>query len=244
MHANSRPVTSNQSDVHDQLSSLVARYATTHFKKPVADVNRHAFVQAISNWRAAGSPSLIIDAGCGVGLSTLNLANTFSQSFVIGIDQSADRLGRQIAWHGDTPTNCIRIRADLVDFWRLLLEAGIYPAQHYLLYPNPWPKKTQLGRRWHGHPVFPVIIALGGIIECRSNWKIYIDEFAAALRQLSGQTVMSEAYCVAPPGNTATALAPALTPFEEKYRASGHALWRCRIELAAQACDARMSTLS
>jgi tRNA G46 methylase TrmB len=242
MHANSRPVTSNQADVHEELSSVVTRYATTVFKKPIAEVNRQAFEQAIARWRAAGCQPLIIDAGCGVGLSTLNLAKTFSQSFVIGIDQSADRLARRIEWLGAAPPNCLRIRADLVDFWRLLLEAGIHPAQHYLLYPNPWPKKPHLGRRWHGHPVFPAIVALGGLIECRSNWKIYTDEFAAALQQLSGQAVVSESYEVAAADEAAADLPPSMTPFEEKYRASGHSLWRCRAQLPPQTTEASIPT--
>lgn len=174
-------------------------------------------------WREAGNAPLIIDAGCGVGLSTRRLAQAHPESFVIGIDQSADRLGRHPAWTDEYAANYTLVRANLVDYWRLLLEAGIRPQQHYLLYPNPWPKKPQLSRRWHGHPIFPTIIALGGAIECRSNWKIYIDEFAAAVQQLNGQAVATEPY---------QATGTPLTPFEEKYRASGHALWRCRTQLA------------
>lgn len=226
MHANSRIVTSNQPGIHDQLSTLVSRHASTHFKKPIAEVNQLAFARSITAWQAAGRAPLIIDAGCGVGLSSWRLAQAHPASFVIGIDQSADRLERQTGWSGEPPTNCILVRADLVDYWRLLHTAGIRPQQHYLLYPNPWPKKPQLARRWHGHAVFPTIVALGGAIECRSNWKIYIDEFAAALQQLTGLPVITESYL--PSAN-------ALTPFEEKYHASGHAIWRCRIALAPQA---------
>lgn len=226
MHANSRIVTSNQPGIHDQLSTLINRHANTHFKKPIAEVNQLAFTRSISTWRSAGSAPLIIDAGCGVGLSTWRLAQAHPTCFVIGIDQSADRLGRQTGWSGDPPANCVLVRADLVDYWRLLLAAEIRPQQHYLLYPNPWPKKQQLARRWHGHAVFPIIVALGGAIECRSNWKIYVDEFASALQQLTGLPVITESYL--PADN-------ALTPFEAKYHASGHALWRCRIALAPEA---------
>jgi len=102
-----------------------------------------------------------------------------------------------------------------------MLDAGIPPVRHYLLYPNPWPKIGQLARRWHGHPVFPTIVALGGELECRSNWRIYIEEFALALTQLSGQPLQCEAYAPASP----------ITPFEKKYLASGHELWRCRADI-------------
>ena len=172
-------------------------------------------------WHAAGAPPLVLDAGCGVGLSSLHLATQFPDHFVIGIDQSADRLARNTRWAGSLPENCLRVRADLVDYWRLLLEAGVRPARHYVLYPNPWPKIGQLARRWHGHPVFPTLVALGGYFECRSNWRVYIEECAAALRQLTGIDVTAEAYATADP----------ITPFERKYLDSGHGLWRCRVQL-------------
>lgn len=231
MFANSRQVFSSQTDLHEQLAMLVERHRTTQFKKPVNEVNLQAYRQAIAIWDAAKRPALIIDSGCGVGMSTLNLAQKFPKSFVIGIDQSADRLSRQIKWPTKRPENFLLVRADVVDFWRLLLDAGIHPSQHYLLYPNPWPKKTHVGRRWHGHAVFPALVALGGIIECRSNWKIYIDEFAAALQLLTGKSIASEAYLIKLAGTESIELPTPITPFEEKYHASGHTLWRCRAKL-------------
>jgi tRNA G46 methylase TrmB len=68
-----------------------------------------------------------------------------------------------------------------------------------------------------------VVVALGGRIECRSNWKTYIDEFASSLHQLSGIAVHAEMHDSTP--------TEALTPFEAKYASSGHALWRCCAEL-------------
>jgi tRNA G46 methylase TrmB len=221
MHGNSPVITSAQTGVHEQLHAVVARHASTEFRKPIADHNRAAFDASIAAWRRAGGAPLILDAGCGVGLSTLNLAAQFPGHFVIGVDQSAHRLSRNTIWDGPTLSNSVCVRADLVDYWRLMLAAGIRPARHYLLYPNPWPKIGHLTRRWHGHAVFPAVIALGGALECRSNWRIYIEECAAALTQLTRQPVQCEAY---------TTLHP-LTPFERKYLASGHALWRCCTEL-------------
>ena len=225
MRSNSRPVTSNQTGPHEQLTALVKKHADTGFLKPLSDNSLSAFEYSIAVWRNHGSKPLIIDAGCGVGLSTRRLATQYPDHFVIGIDQSADRLERAVQWDGKLPENYLTVRADLVDYWRLMLKHAIHPEQHYLLYPNPWPKKDQLIRRWHGHPVFPVIIALGGRIECRSNWEIYIAEFAAAAGQLSGQVTDYQAHIIDS--------SAALTPFEEKYAASGHGLWRCEIQLSA-----------
>jgi tRNA (guanine-N7-)-methyltransferase len=224
MYANSSPIASRQTGPHEQLHVLVARHAVHPFQQPIAEHNRLAFNDSIAQWRANGSPSLILDAGCGVGLSTMHLADTFPNHFVIGVDQSADRSTRNTEWSGTVPSNYIRVRANLVDYWRLLLESGIRPARHYVLYPNPWPKIGHLARRWHGHAVFPTIIALGGYLECRSNWHIYIEEFAGALTQLTHQPVTCESYL---PEKT-------ITPFEQKYLASGHSLWRCRTQLSAR----------
>lgn len=223
MHANSRPVTSTQSAIHADLQKVVARHAATVFRKPVMPYNQAAFDAAMRAWRNAGAAPLILDSGCGVGLSTLHLATLFPAHFVIGVDQSADRIARNTLWPGAPPSNHILLRADLVDFWRLLLASEVRPERHYLLYPNPWPKIGQLARRWHGHAVFPTIVALGGQLECRSNWKTYVDEFAAALTQLGAIPVATESYADVVP----------ITPFEQKYLASDHQLWRCRVTLPA-----------
>ena len=102
-------------------------------------------------------------------------------------------------------------------------EAGLRLARHYVLYPNPWPKIGHLGRRWHAHPVFPWIPRLGGVLECRSNWLVYIEEFALALEVAIGRPVAWEAFSAEVP----------LTPFERKYRDSGQTLYRLGVDLSA-----------
>ena len=221
MRANSTPVSSAQVRIHGDLAKLVAKHAATEFKKPFTAYNRAAFDASIADWQADGGKPLILDAGCGVGLSTLHLASQFPDHYVIGVDQSADRIARNTQWPGAEPTNCSWVRANLIDYWRLMHLHAIRPARHYLLYPNPWPKIGQLQRRWHGHPVFPTIVALGGYLECRSNWSVYIEEFGAALTQLTSMIVVAEPYYGA----------GAITPFERKYQESGHSLWRCSVNL-------------
>ncbi len=222
MQTPSRVVTSNQTGVHPRLAEVIERHERCEFLRPLSASGQHPFEHAIAAWQAHGG-DLIIDAGCGVGVSTRKLAQQFPDGFVIGVDQSAHRLQRHIRWHEPEPTNFITVRADLVDFWQRMALARIHPSRHYLLYPNPWPKKAQLQRRWHGHPIFPTLLKLGGYLECRSNWKIYVEEMAMALNQLTEAEVHAEPWPVDP--------AMALTPFEQKYAASGHTLWRCATQL-------------
>lgn len=220
MNGNSRLITSAQQGPHRDLEAVVRRHLAHPFRKPVLDHNRAAFTAAMAARRAWSlTAPLILDAGCGVGWSTLHLAETFPDHFVFGVDQSVDRLSRGKPL--PMPANALLVRADLVDFWRLLAENGVRLARHYNLYPNPWPKIGHLARRWQGHAVFPVWQTLGGALECRSNWSIYIEEMALALSLLSGQTVLAESWQTGQP----------MTPFEKKYLASGHQLWRCCVSL-------------
>ncbi|WP_412481219.1 tRNA (guanine(46)-N(7))-methyltransferase TrmB [Azonexus sp. IMCC34839] len=218
MDGNSRFISSAQQGPHADLEDLLRRHLAHPFRKPILDYNRAAFAEAMAAWRAWNPEApLILDAGCGVGWSTLRIAERYPDHFVLGVDQSSDRLER--GKPTVLPANGRLLRADLVDFWRLLAENGVRLARHYNLYPNPWPKIGHLARRWHGHAVFPIWRELGGELECRSNWRIYIEEMAIALSLLSGQPMAAEPYATDDP----------MTPFEKKYLASGHELWRCRV---------------
>ncbi|WP_409524559.1 tRNA (guanine(46)-N(7))-methyltransferase TrmB [Nitrincola sp. MINF-07-Sa-05] len=209
---NSRPVTSSQSDVHPGLAALLQRYRDAVFNKPVADFNQLAFDRASEYLCAHGGP-LILDSGCGVGDSTRVIARNYPDHLVLGLDRSEDRLSRQR--QPPLPDNAHLIRTDLVDFWRLAAAAEWKPEHHFLLYPNPYPKPQQLQRRFHGHPVFPHFVTLGGTIHCRSNWLIYLKELASALALYGVDSQIT------PVPNE-----PAMTPFEQKYRNSGQAVWQ------------------
>lgn len=222
MPADSRLPVSGQEAVHRHLRRLLDRHSRTPFGKPCAEHSRFAFADSFDRYqRLAGGSRLILDSGCGVGESSIALARRFPDHYVIGVDQSAVRLARARRAAAGWPENLDLVRADLVDYWRLLHDAGGQLERHYLLYPNPWPKIGHVGRRWHGHAVFPTVLALAGALECRSNWPIYIAEFCFAVELLSGRVAACEAY---------VPLAP-MSPFERKYLAAGHPLWRCRVDL-------------
>lgn len=218
MYANSREVNSVQTGPHEKLAEFVQRHRTHVFRKPYAPWNVEAFETAMRSW--SHQAPLLLDSACGVGWSSLQLARQYPDHFVIGVDQSEDRLER--GKPGEMPENLIFVRADLVDFWRLLVDARVRLARHYILYPNPWPKIGHLARRWHGHPVFPAIPALGGVLECRSNWRTYVEELAQALQLSCGRAGEVEEFLVS---------GEPLTAFERKYRDSGQALYRLIVDL-------------
>ncbi|MFZ4539012.1 tRNA (guanine(46)-N(7))-methyltransferase TrmB [Propionivibrio sp.] len=222
MLANSRLPTSAQTAIHEHLATLLDRHVGSVFRKPYADYNRAACAASLERReRVAPNSPLILDSCCGVGESSIALARAFPDHYVIGVDQSESRLSRNTGGKSELPPNLDLVRADLVDYWRLLHDAGIRLERHYLLYPNPWPKIGQLSRRWHGHPVFPIMLELGGVLECRSNWPIYIEEFCFAAERLTQCPAECQPYV---PDQ-------ALTPFERKYFSSGHSLFRAIVQL-------------
>ena len=216
MRANSAPIASAQSAPHARLREVVLRHLGSNYRRTPADSGRRAFATVVG--RLARAP-FVLDAGCGNGTGTFELARRTPAVTVIGVDKSAARLGaglRQLE-SGAAPPNALLLRCDLVDFWQLAAQAELRCTAQFILYPNPWPKAEHLRRRWHAHPVLPAILALGGGIELRTNWRVYAEEFAAALH-LCGADVDLAGFVAEPP----------LTPFERKYALSGHALWRCR----------------
>jgi tRNA (guanine-N7-)-methyltransferase len=210
---NSREIQSNQTRVHDKLGQLVARHLRHPSQRPYTQHTLEAFAQAQA-WLADWQGPIIVDACCGVGESTTHIANLHPHAKVIGVDKSALRTAKHVHYPLQQD-NALVLRADLNDFWRLAVQAGWKLEKHFLLYPNPYPKAAHVQRRWHASPAFGDIVKLGGQLEVRSNWQLYIEEFALALDLAKCASQIQEYHCP-----------PAITPFERKYWASGQSSWR------------------
>lgn len=216
----SRSVTSNQRGIHEQLDKVVRRHLASPFLRPYPQHAIDSF-HTITGLVEQHSGPLIFDSFCGVGESTVQIARQHPQALVIGIDKSLVRLQKHDTSHLDPGVgNYHLLRADVDDFWRLAVAAQWTLDRHYLLYPNPWPKSSLLKRRIHGSPLFPSLLSLGGRLELRSNWPVYVREFEQALA-IAGHTANSQT--INP--------AKAMTPFERKYQQSGQELWQCICKL-------------
>ncbi len=210
----SKVIVTNQTGIHEKLSDIVTKHLKHEFKKPYQQHTEQAFAE-INKIVAQFNGDIILDACCGVGLSTRILAQQNPQALVIGVDKSANRLTRNVEgeWQGD---NYYLVRADLNDFYRMVKAANWPVSKHYILYPNPWPKAKHIQRRWHGSAVFPQMIQIGEQIILRSNWLLYLQEFQAALKIANKNSEITKVDEKAPP----------LTPFEAKYQASGQQCWQ------------------
>ena len=212
-----RSVSSNQTGIHDKLEHTVRRHLRHTFQKPFSQHTELAFTAA-NAWLEQQTKPLLLDSYCGTGASTRWLAENHPDCAVIGIDKSEARLGKL----QPPPDNCLLVRADTDDFWRLALAAGWQARQHTLFYPNPWPKSEHLKRRCHGSPLFPTVIALGGRLELRTNWRIYAEEFCEALKIAGISSELEKLSCGQP-----------VTAFERKYSEARQSLWQVRAQLSS-----------
>jgi len=209
-------VSSSQDGVHPHLERAVRRHLARPWEQPFHTPTLDIYRQLSQTGVLGRDQPIILDSGCGTGKSTQQLAVLYPHHLVIGADRSSVRLGRGGVESGFSKSgNCLLLRAELATFWRLLAKDGHFLKRHFILYPNPWPKPGHLSRRWHGHPVFPYLLALGGEIELRCNWEIYAQEFAMAVRIASGEPVNVER-CRPASG---------ISPFETKYLERGQALF-------------------
>lgn len=223
MRYQSRPVDSAQTETHSQLLSVLEVHLQSEYRKPISVQSHELFASVEKLHRKLDRP-VILDSGCGTGAATHELARRHRDALVIGVDKSSHRLALggmrgEIQLEG----NCLLVRMNLVDFWRLARRHAWCLQKHYLLYPNPWPKAKHLRRRWHGHPVFPLVLDLGGELELRCNWRVYAEEFQAAVDYvLPGSCDLRK-----------IKVETALSLFEQKYAASGHTLYQCNCSLDA-----------
>lgn len=201
-------VSSSQKAIHSGLEKSLRRHLDRHWSQPLHRPSVDSYQRLQNESSFAAGQAFILDSGCGTGKSTQQLAKQYPDHLVIGVDRSQARLAKsgmeQGLWQRE---NCILLRADLPAFWRMLVRDGHIPSRHFLFYPNPWPKSGHLKRRWHGHPVFPSLLTLGGQIEMRCNWEIYALEFARAVSIATGEPIVAKRHL---PQSS-------VSPFEKKY---------------------------
>lgn len=218
----SRTVESAQTGIHTNLESLVVKHTQSKYLRPIPDFSLVAFQEFERQFAASGKKRIILDSCCGTGESTDHLAALHRDCFVVGIDKSSHRLGKHSPSEKEASSNYAVLRADVEDFWRLVSAYSLQIERHCIFYPNPYPKPHHIMRRWHGHPLFAMMLRLAPITELRTNWRIYAEEFAFAATLIGYKAHTQEMHDIQP-----------VSAFERKYHASGHALFQVLVEMPA-----------
>jgi len=215
MRKSSPRVLTDQTGPHPKLNQTPAGTSAYITSYPVS-LNVLEICQKIKKEQKKNDWGLLLDSGCGTGDSTINIAKSHPDCLVLGIDKSSKRLKQ--AQQKIQSDNVRFLTADLVEFWIGLKLVNVSIAANFILYPNPWPKQKHLKKRWHAHPVMPLLPMISKYIELRTNWQIYAEEFCGSLTKLTGSVMTVEKIH---PNNPISA-------FEEKYLESNHDLFRLR----------------
>lgn len=209
-----KTIDSSRQACHSKLEKTVFKHLQNPYQKPIAAHTQLAFEQAYDYWKTTHFEQVILDSACGTAESSRSLAKKFPHALIIGLDRSIKRLSN--SENENLPKNCVLLRCDCTDFWRLAEARQWKFHRHYLLYPNPYPKTDDLKKRWHGHPTFTSLITISQSIELRTNWKIYAEEFLQSLKIAGKKSVVLQQYETQKP----------MTAFERKYHRSQHDLWQ------------------
>ena len=217
-------IETNQLSEHEDVLKLAEKASTTVYQRPYAQHTLDAF-EKLQEESLQYYGHLVLDACCGVGESSLYLAEMYPDVLIVGVDKSLTRLRKHAHYQDKSkkkPHNLLLLRADMFDLWRLLSTAvgknELNVKKQFIFYPNPYPKKSQVGKRWHASPVMPHILKVSRNLECRSNWLIYLQEFQKVLTFYGLASQISEVE------------GAFVSPFERKYRQSEQRCWQLMTE--------------
>lgn len=102
---------------------------------------------------------VILDSGCGQGLSTVTLSEKYPNIPCIGIDRSISKLSNNRHFSSkdkaenmiDKTPNMLLVQGELTDFWQLVAFKSDWKIiKHFIIHPNPSPKHKNIKQRFYG----------------------------------------------------------------------------------------------
>jgi tRNA (guanine-N7-)-methyltransferase len=144
-------------------------------------------------WFERSAP-LVLEIGCGAGVSTFAMACSEPHLDVIAVEVYRRGLGQLLsAVDREGLTNVRLIRGDGVDVLEhLLVPASLTGVR--VFFPDPWPKARHHKRRL----IQPAHVSLlggrlvpGGTLHCATDWADYAE---AMLEALTGDPLLANAY--------------------------------------------------
>jgi tRNA (guanine-N7-)-methyltransferase len=206
---NSNVVTTNQLGIHENLTEYLDKYTLENYQRPLASFSRKTWEEILE---FIGADQVIFDLGCGVGKSSFVLGQLYPNCKIIGIDKSLSRLARKNDFKQGLNSNIKLFRGELLDLIPLIYQhqSELKIKKVFILYPNPWPKKHHIKRRFHASPVSIFLYGIKTELVFRSNWKLYLEEAQAAAYFFSKKKVSLVSL-------GQLELEEFMTPFEKKF---------------------------
>jgi len=126
-----------------------------------------------------------IEIGCGVGFHPISFAQQNPKTCFIALEHTKvrfekfqRRLQNHRSLHPEALKNLLTLQANAVSWiTHEVPDASI--DRYWILYPNPYPKKEHLNRRWHAMPFASKIISTlksGGELVLATNETFYAEE--------------------------------------------------------------------
>jgi tRNA (guanine-N7-)-methyltransferase len=132
----------------------------------------------------AGMP-LDIEVGCGVGLHPIRYAQEHPERYLVAIEHTRmkfEKFAGRLAHHAPFP-NLLAVHADAVEWITHFIPASSVD-RYFFLYPNPWPRARDEGRRWYAMPFMEKIIETmkpGATLALATNESYYAEGAAVFL---------------------------------------------------------------
>ncbi len=207
---NSNEVLSNQNGIHEKLAEYLDKYSLENYGRPCAQFSRECWSEILD---FISGHNVVFDLGCGVGESSFKLSKIYPDSKIVGIDRSLSRLDRKNDFKEQLPKNVLLIRGELLDLIPLIFkdQDKFKIERIYLLYPNPYPKKHHVKRRFQANPVAIFLFNIKSSIVLRSNWLLYLEEIQFTAQYYSRSSTLTQVEIEE----------DAFTPFERKFIDSG-----------------------
>ncbi len=173
--------------------------------------------------------ALCIEIGCGTGYHSIQFSQNNPDSYLVAIERTREKFQkfwRRYLNHAQ-PGNLRPVHEDAVS-WITHFVGLEWVDEYFILYPNPYPKKSQANKRWVYMPFMKQLLMTlkkQGRITLATNERYYFEESLEGFQKIWGLDVI-EASEIDPQ-------ASGRTHFERKYLKRGERCYNLILQKAS-----------
>lgn len=173
---------------------------------------------------------LDLEIGCGVGWHPIQYAQNHPKRYLIAIEHTRAKFAAfssRLRAHSAI-SNLLPVHADAIAWTTHFLDPNSLD-RIILMYPNPFPKKKDLNKRWYAMPFMSHLLKClktNGELLLVTNEKFYMDEASLYFSKVWGlaQVEFTQFSAVTVPGGRPR------THFEKKYLNRGETCFQLKVQ--------------